>query len=105
MSNNNQIIIDVTLDENKIPDKILWTASKSDEANETRAFFLSLFDPVHRDTLKIDLWTKEMSVPDMEIFVHNTLKSMGRSYAKAVGRPDVVGLFDGFADSLLPPGA
>ena len=99
---NNQIIIDVTLGEDKIPSKIFWTASQSEDAQESRAFFLSLFDPVHRDTLKIDLWTKDMSIPDMEIFMHNTLKSMGRSFAKAVGNTDMVGKFDEFADAILP---
>lgn len=101
MSNTNQIIIDVTLDSDKIPEKILWTASSAQSANETRAFFLSLFDPQTKDTLKIDLWTKEMSVGDMEVFMHNTLKSIGRSYAKAVGATDVVEKFDAFADSLM----
>lgn len=101
MSNTNQIIIDVTLDADKIPHKILWTASAAQTASETRAFFLSLFDPETKDTLKIDLWTKEMSVGDMEIFMHNTLKSIGRSYAKAIGTPDVVHKFDTFADSLM----
>ena len=101
MSNSNQIILDVTLDENKIPERIMWTATTADAAEETRAFFLSLFDPVKKDTLKIDLWTKEMSIDDMKLFMYNTLKSMGRSYAKAVGETNVVQQFDQFADALI----
>ncbi len=101
MSNNNQIILDVTLDENKIPEKILWTATTAEDAKDTPAFFLSLFDPERKDTLKIDLWTKEMSIGNMELFMFNTLKSMGRSYAKAVGQEDAVSKFDAFADELF----
>lgn len=101
MSEKNQILIDVKLDEQKVPEQIWWTASGADSANETKAFFLSLFDPKNRDTLKIDLWTKEMSIPDMEVFMHNTLKAMGRSYAKAVGDSEAIEKFDHFADALI----
>ncbi len=97
----NQIIIDVELDNEKIPEKIFWAASQAEQAHETRAFFLSIFDPKAKDTLKIDLWTKEMSVQDMMVFMHNTLKAMGRSYAKAIGSGDVVTKFDDFANGLL----
>lgn len=102
MSNSNNINIEVTLDEQKVPEQIKWSANQSQEPQKTDAFFLSLFDPVQRDTLRIDLWTKDMSIPNMEIFMHNTLKSMGRSFAKAVGDAEVIAKFDQFADSLLP---
>jgi len=96
----NQIIIDVKLDEQKIPAEISWTTTQQEEAMAAKAFFLSLFDPVNKDTLKIDLWTKDMNVQDMEVFMHNTLKAMGRSYAKAVSNPTAVEKFDKLADEL-----
>ena len=101
MTKTNQIILDVTLDENQIPERIMWTATSADQAEETRAFFLSLFDPTRKDTLKIDLWTKEMNIDDMRLFMYNTLKSMGRSYAKAIGHAQVIDQFDQFADELM----
>lgn len=102
MAQKNQIIIDVELDEQKIPERIFWAASQGGEAQLTKAFFLSLFDPQRKDTLKIDLWTKDMNVNEMEVFMYNTLKAMGRSYAKAVNDAEAVAKFDALAESLIP---
>lgn len=101
MADKNQIIIDVELDDQKLPERIYWAASQGGEAQLTKAFFLSLFDPQRKDTLKIDLWTKDMNVNEMQVFTHNTLKAMGRSYAKAVNDASAVAKFDALADALF----
>jgi gliding motility-associated protein GldC len=40
-------------------------------------------DPKDKDTLRMDLWTKDMPVDEMKQFYHQTLLSMADSFEKA----------------------
>ena len=44
---------------------------------------LSVWDPKDKDTLRMDLWTKDMPVDEMKQFFHQTLVSMAASFEKA----------------------
>ena len=44
---------------------------------------LSLFDRDHLDTLKIDLWTKDMQVSEMDRFFYQTFRAMCDTYYRA----------------------
>jgi gliding motility-associated protein GldC len=82
----NNIHIQVGLDEQKVPAEILWNARHDDGSNELqpcKAMLLSLFDGVHQETLKIDLWTKDMMVSEMDRFMFQTLKALSETYFKA----------------------
>jgi gliding motility-associated protein GldC len=37
-----------------------------------KALMLSLWDPTENNTMKIDLWTKDMSIEEMKQFFHQT---------------------------------
>jgi gliding motility-associated protein GldC len=39
---------------------------------------LSIWDSKAQETLRIDLWTKEMPVDEMKIFFHQTLVAMSK---------------------------
>ncbi|MGF1670241.1 MAG: gliding motility protein GldC [Balneolaceae bacterium] len=84
--NKKEIQITVTLDNNHIPEEIIWSADdlKSTDHAKARAMFLSLWDHSNKDTLKLDLWTKDMTVDEMKIFFHQTLVSMANSLEKAI---------------------
>ena len=81
---NSKIQISVELDENKIPEKILWSASDSGiKNNETKAVFLSIWDAKRKESLRVDLWTKDMPLDEMKIFFHQILTSMSSTYKRA----------------------
>ncbi len=84
---NSKIILEILLDENKIPEKIFWTAAESDDASKqpSKALMLSLFHEQTKETMRIDLWTKEMQVMEMDRFYYHSLKSMADNYLKATG--------------------
>ncbi len=85
MSNKSTITLEVTLDEDKIPDTIHWSATQS-EANEpleAKAFMLSVWDPAERNALRIDLWTKKMMVDEMNDFFFQTMMTMADTYLRA----------------------
>lgn len=82
---NSDIKISVELDEKKIPKKIELLASDSPDGKpkEMKSFMLSLFEKDTLDTLKIDLWTKEMQISEMDMFMYQTLKSLADTYNRA----------------------
>ncbi len=79
------INISVGLDQQNVPIKMNWKADDNAQAkaNEAKAFLLSIFDKETKDTLKIDLWTKEMQVVEMDRFFYQTLRAMADTYFKA----------------------
>lgn len=80
------INIKVGLDENRVPEKILWSAEDGDIKDmEANAFLLSVWDSANKDTFRINLWTKEMPVNEMKQFFHQTLVSMQQTYLTATG--------------------
>lgn len=85
-----QIEINIELDDSKVPEKIDWSSSDGQITNqEVKAMFLSVFDKETLDTLKIELWTKEMQVGEMDRFVFQILRSMSDTYMKATNNSNL----------------
>ena len=85
-SKTSDIHLSVKLDESNVPTKIHWSAGDSPTGPtqaEAKAFLLSIFDKDNKDTLKIDLWTKEMQVHEMDRFFFQTLRALADTYFKA----------------------
>ena len=98
MANNKQqseIILKIELDENKIPHRMTWKGEGSEE-KECKAFLLSLFDKGTKETFKIDLWTKEMEVREMDRFFYHTLSAMTDTYMKATSNEELAGALKSF---------
>lgn len=74
----------VELDENKVPEKLSWTAQDGGiEAEDSKALMLSIWDHKAKETMRIDLWTKDMPVDEMKIFFHQTLVAMADTFERA----------------------
>jgi len=82
---SSEIKITIELDAQKVPQKIQMIASDNKDGKpiEMKAFLLSLFEKETLDTLKIDLWTKEMQVSEMDIFMYQSFKSLADTYNRA----------------------
>src|SRR6056297_556911 len=90
---NKKIDIEVELDEKNIPENIRWRATDLqgyDEAN-CRAMILAMWDHQRKDTLRLDLWTKDMTVDEMKIFFHQTLVTMADTLEKSINDPRISG--------------
>ncbi|AUC22023.1 MULTISPECIES: gliding motility protein GldC [Polaribacter] len=84
IKHNSQINFEIGLDENKVPEEIYWTAKDGGIDNEeSKAIMISVWDHKKKDTLRMDLWTKEMPVDEMKQFYHQTLVSMADSFERA----------------------
>jgi len=94
-----KIEILVELDENKIPEKINWSASDGGIKNkESKAVFLSVWDHEPQETLKIDLWTKDMPVDQMNVFFHQTFVSMSDTFLRSTDNEKMTDAFKQFCD-------
>ena len=80
------ISFEIDLDQNNLPEKIIWKASDSDnKENSTKAIAISLWDTNQSNTLKIDLWTKDMRIDEMDKFLLDTLGGLAQSMLTATG--------------------
>ncbi len=86
IAHTSEIKIKVGLDAEKVPVRIDWSASDMHPegvTEECKAMMIALFDEAHKDTLRIDLWTKDMQVIEMDRFVYRVLQSLSETYLRA----------------------
>lgn len=87
----------VELDENKVPEKLSWTAQDGGvQAEEAKAIMLSIWDSKTQESLRIDLWTKDMPVDEMKLFFHQTLVAMSDTFKRATDDEKNVGYHERF---------
>jgi gliding motility-associated protein GldC len=94
-----EIKFTVELDENKVPEKLSWDAKDGGISNEeTKAFLISVWDDKKKETLKMDLWTKDMPLDEMKQFFHQTLLSMSDTFYKATNDEKMTATMRDFCD-------
>jgi len=96
------IKIELTLDNNRVPEKIEWMAADSDmkTPKESKAMMLAFWDSEEKQTLGIDLWTDKMSVDEMNIFIFQALIKMSDTYKKATHNEEASKMLQAFADEF-----
>ena len=79
-----QVLININLDENNIPEEMKWTAQDGGISDmDTKAILLSFWDSENQESLKMDLWVKDMPVDQMKLFFHQTLISLSDTFYRA----------------------
>lgn len=84
-----QIEFNIALDENNLPSQIQWNASDAGEKGMSKAIMLAMWDEKEQNTMRIDLWTKDMLVDDMKKFMHQTLVTMADTMQRATGEEQI----------------
>ncbi len=99
---NSTITIDVQLDNNKVPQQILWKASDStaDMGQKAKAMMISFWDAADKSALRIDLWTKDMMVDEMTDFFYQTFMTMAETYNRATQQTELTEEIKTFAKSF-----
>ena len=96
-----KISIKVELDENKIPESLIWSAPDGGVKNKiSRAIFLSIWDHQNKESLSIDLWTKKMPVDEMNEFFYQSLLTMGETFYRATENVKVKDALKKFSESI-----
>ena len=101
MSNKNtsEIKFLVELDENRVPEKLMWSAKDGGvEAQEAKAIMLSVWDSKAKESMRIDLWTKDMPVDEMTSFCHQTLVAMSETFKRSTNDEKMSDTMKDFCD-------
>lgn len=94
-----KIELNVELDENRVPERLNWSAQDGGVNNEeAKAIMLSVWDSNAQETLKIDLWTKDMPVDEMKQFFHQTLVTMSDTFMRATQDEKMTATMKDFCD-------
>ena len=84
---HSEIHFDIKLDENSIPEQISWSATDNpnEGIEETKAILVATWDPYHKGTLALPLWTKDMEMLDMKRFFIEIMGTVGDAALQATG--------------------
>ena len=99
---SSEVRFKIGLDEKNVPVDIKWMAtdSKNNELHDCKSIMISIWDAVQNQTMKIDLWTSEITTDEMHSHYFQTLLSMTDSYVKATGNPHALEDMKKFAQDL-----
>lgn len=87
-----EIVFKVRLDKDNMPEKIQWTATDGPSENqpeECKSMMIALWDGKEKNTMRIDLWTKDMQIDEMHTHFFQLMLSLSDSYHRATGNPFV----------------
>ena len=94
-----KIELNIELDDNKVPENLSWTAADGGiQDEEAKAIFLSVWDNKSKETLRIDLWTKDMPIDEMKQFFHQTLVAMSDTFYRATQDEKMTATMKDFCD-------
>lgn len=99
---DSRIIIDVALDENKMPSMIHWQApgTTAEEAQKAKAVILSFWDGAEKTALRMDLWTKDMMMDEMADFFYQTIMTMADTFERSTREKEQAEDMKAFAKSF-----
>ncbi len=98
-THNSKIEINVILDDNRVPEKLSWSATDGGILDaEAKAILLSVWDNKAKEALRIDLWTKDMPVDEMNVFFHQTLVAMSDTFYRATQDEKMTATMKDFCD-------
>jgi gliding motility-associated protein GldC len=103
MARTSEIKISIRLDDKQIPETIKWQAtdSQTNELQESHAMMLAFWDAKEKNGMSIDLWTKELTIPEMNIFFYQTLMTHADTYERATQWKDLADDLRAFAKSFM----
>lgn len=100
-----RIVIEVELNENKVPQSIKWSTTDPDnpdfqDEKEAKTLMLSLWDEKEFNTLSLNLWNPKMTVPEMNIHIFQIIKKLSEVYVSASKDKSLESLFIQFGNEF-----
>lgn len=93
----------IELDSNNIPERILWDATDkpADTPSDTKSISVALWDSHQKNTMRIDLWTKDMPVNEMKRFYIECLGGIAQSVLSSTGDERMANEINSLCDRLV----
>ena len=84
---HSEINFKIQLDDQNIPENISWSATDNpnEGIEETKAILVATWDPYHKGTLTLPLWTKDMELMDMKRFFIEIMGTVSEASLQATG--------------------
>jgi gliding motility-associated protein GldC len=107
-----KIEIEIGLNKDNLPVEMFWKTSDAPPSvpmQDAKAMLLSFLDRPSKDTLKMDLWTMDMQVDEMDRMMFYTLRSLADTYFRATNNKDLAEQMQQFAQyfaektEIIPP--
>ena len=102
MSKKSEIKITVVLDDKNNPEKIEWGATDAqfEGVKPAKTLLLSFWDEKENITLGMDLWTKEMTINDMNIHFYQVLLNLADTFERSTKNKNVADMIRKFGSDL-----
>ena len=102
MSRTAEIKLTVDLDGANVPTRIEWEASEGLENGPIlcESMMLSVWDSKNKTTAAIDLWTKDTTIDDLNIYFYQVIHKMADTYLKATKNPEISDSIHLFGESF-----
>jgi gliding motility-associated protein GldC len=100
MSRTAEIKLTVDLDSDDVPARIAWEASEARGTGPTpcQSMMLSLWDGEQKTIAAIDLWLKDTTIDDMNLYFYQAIHQMADTYLRATKNPAVAKMIHGFGE-------
>ena len=97
--NESKLTFDLELDENNVPKNIVMNSTEKQAVNiNLKSLMIAGWDAKTKETLRVDLWTKDMMVNEMFIMYHQTLMSMANTLEKSTGHDKLAGALKDYCE-------
>jgi len=94
-----KLTFDLELDENNVPKNIVMNSTDKQAVNiNLKSLMIAGWDAKTKETLRVDLWTKDMMVNEMFIMYHQTLMSMANTLEKSTGHDKLAGALKDYCE-------
>ena len=80
-----EIKLKIALDDKNIPEKLFWQATDAEKESQVKAVSISMWEPAQQETLRIDLWDKEINTLEMKRFCIDSIGGLSQSILNATG--------------------
>jgi len=93
----------VHLDDHNTPERIEWDATDKPEPglSETKSISIALWDHLQKNTMRIDLWSKDMPVDDMKRFYIDCIGGLSQSVLTATGDEKMASEMNSLCERLV----
>ena len=90
---------EIELDDNNLPLNIEMLSSDNAKSEKgIKALMVSAWAAKSKETLRIDLWTKDMPMNEMFIMYHQTMMGMAATLDRATGHDKLAGALRDYCD-------
>ncbi|MCJ8329616.1 MAG: hypothetical protein HRT89_24800 [Lentisphaeria bacterium] len=96
MSADASINFHIVMDENGVPEKVVWNNSDQSGtvSSDCKAIQIRIWEGIESNMANFDIWTKDMNVHEMNAFYYKSFIMMAQGFKNATGNAQV-------ADSIM----